>query len=350
MALVSVIMPTYNAARWVCDTIDSVLAQTYPHYELIVVDDGSQDDTISVVRQKLKRDFKNHWQILALRPNRGPSLARNAGLREAAGSWVQFLDSDDFLAPRKLETQMRYCDRAPSAVAAVHSPWRRCYVEGGRTVWDGPPAEPRVEVAAPVMCLVGGNRPLHSAGLARRDVLAQIGGFDESLRFWECEEINVRIAKIGRLEFVDTDEPCYLWRMHRHPGQNYIGGESARYRSTPVALGWIEQILKAADHRPLDQLGLSAQDRKDLLDDCTVWARLLYSQDRPAFRKYVAMARQLDPDIVPTNPAYIAMVARCFGYETAEGIGKLVRTPKTLARRMLRQLGRRSPNSVFDAH
>jgi glycosyltransferase involved in cell wall biosynthesis len=348
MALISVIMPTYNAEKWVADAIDSLSAQTYPNYELIVVDDGSQDQTLPAVRQKLSSDFKNKWQVLELGANRGPSPARNAGLRAASGSWVQFLDSDDFLAPRKFELQMAYCARAANSVAAVHSPWRRCYYEAGTIVWEGEQAEPKREVNAPVMCLVGGNRPLHSAGLARRDVLERIGGFDESLRFWECEEVNVRIAKIGRLELIETSDPCYLWRMHR--GKNYIGGESARYRSTPVALGWIEQVLKAADNRSLDQLGLSDVERRDLLDDCTVWARLLYAHDRAAFRKFIAMARQFAPNIVPTNPKYASMIGHCFGYEAAEAVAKLARMPRVLARQMLQRLDLRPRDSVFDLH
>src|SRR5579871_3843967 len=102
-------MPTHHAAKWVTDTIDSVIAQTYPYLELIVVDDGSQDDTVAVVRDKLKRDFRKHWQIIELGTNRGPSAARNVGLGAASGSWVQFIDSDELIAPDKFERQMAFC-------------------------------------------------------------------------------------------------------------------------------------------------------------------------------------------------------------------------------------------------
>jgi len=64
MDLISVIMPTHNAAKWVTYTIDNLASQTYPHFELIVSDDGSQDDTVSVVRNKLTKSFKNAWQII----------------------------------------------------------------------------------------------------------------------------------------------------------------------------------------------------------------------------------------------------------------------------------------------
>src|ERR1700734_1213314 len=128
MNLISIIMPTHNARQWVVATIENIIAQTYQEIELIVVDDGSQDDTVSVVREKLSRDFRKSWQILELGENRGPSAARNVGLRAASGSWVQYLDSDDFMATTKLERQMAYCAQASSAVAHVHSPWRMCYI------------------------------------------------------------------------------------------------------------------------------------------------------------------------------------------------------------------------------
>ena len=346
MSLVSVIMPTYRAAKWVADTIDSVSAQSYPHLELIVVDDGSPDDTVAVVRDKLARDFRHPWQIIELGANRGPSAARNAGLRHAGGDWVQYLDSDDFMAPGKLAQQMAHCAQAASDVTFVYSPWRRCYYDAGQITWEGSQVEPDMQGRAPIMCLVGGLRPLHSAGLARRSALEHIGGFDETLRFWECEEVTFRLAKAGRLERVQMAEPAYCWRMHRD--KIYIGGEDARYRSAPVALGWIEQIRKAAEQRPLAELGLSAADRHDLLDDCTVWARLLYAQDRAAFRQYLEQARELAPDVAPTHPPYAAWLAGKVGYEAAEGAAKLARMPRALARKSLQRLGLRPPLSLYN--
>jgi glycosyltransferase involved in cell wall biosynthesis len=346
MTAVSVIMPTYNASKWVAETIDSVIAQTYSEVELIVVDDGSQDDTIAVVRRKLARDFRASWKIIELTANGGPSAARNTGLGAANGDWVQFLDSDDLMPPTKFERQMAYCARAPSDVTAVYSPWRRCYVDDGKITWEGPLIEPDMEGRAPIMCLVGGFRPLHSAGLARRSALDLIGGFDETLRFWECEELTFRLARAGRLAPVPAPEPCYFWRMHR--GRIYIGGEEARYRAAPVALSWIEQVLKAAEYRPMGELGLTGADRSELLGECTIWARLLYGRDKAAFRQFLAMARTLDPEIAPANPGYATAAARYFGYEAAEYIAWLGRRPRVQARKALQRMGLRPQASVAD--
>ena len=100
--LVSIIIPCYNAERWVAATIDSALRQTWSQKEIIVVNDGSKDQSLSAVRQYEGRGVRVIDQA-----NAGASAARNTGLRAARGDYVQFLDADDLLAPDKLEQQMR---------------------------------------------------------------------------------------------------------------------------------------------------------------------------------------------------------------------------------------------------
>jgi glycosyltransferase involved in cell wall biosynthesis len=100
MPKVSVIIPTYNRARFVTNAIDSVLAQTYSDYEIIVVDDGSTDNTREVLQPYMK-DIRYIYQN-----NAGVSAARNAGIHTARGTWVAFLDSDDEWLPNKLDMQM----------------------------------------------------------------------------------------------------------------------------------------------------------------------------------------------------------------------------------------------------
>ena len=344
-ALVSVIMPTFNSEQWVADTIDDLAAQTYPHIELIVVDDGSRDGTVSLVRRKLSTQFNHARQIIELGTSHGPSVARNVGLHHASGAWIQYLDSDDFMHAMKLEQQMAHCLQAPTDVAAVYSPWQLCFFDGNKVTSEAPVAVPDMTGKHPVMCLVG-NRPLLTAGLARRSVLDQIGGFDETLRFWETEELNVRIAKAGRLEAVPFDGAAYYWRMHR--GKYYIGGDQARYHVVPVALSWIELMLKTADFGTIDDLSLPPKARKEILEDCTKWARLLYKWDRSAFRSFIAQARRLVPDLAPVSPRFASVISRCIGYEGAEAVATMARTPKAVVRRALRALDLRPESSIYD--
>jgi len=342
MDLISVIMPTHNAAKWVTYTIDNLAAQTYPHFELIVSDDGSQDDTVRVVRSKLAESFKNPWQIIELRDNRGPSAARNLALKAAKGTWVQYLDSDDFIAPSKFALQAARCARVSADVAAVYSPWTQCYIDDGRVTPLGRVSQPDMEGRAPIMCLVGMDRVLQGAGLTRRCVLERVGGWDEALRFWECEELTFRIAKAGRLECVPSASPLYFWRQHR--GKPYIGDAKARYHTTPVALNWIDLILKGLDYKSLEEAGVSVRDRQDILTSTSYWARELFRTDRTAFRRYLVKARKLDPNLAPAYPAVISAISRLVGYEAAEAIADLGRGPKTFVRKFRQGLRRVGAN------
>jgi glycosyltransferase involved in cell wall biosynthesis len=336
MDLISVIMPTYNAAKWVTGTIDNLAAQTYPHFELIVSDDGSQDDTVSVVRNKLAKSFKHPWQILELGTNQGPSAARNLALKAARGTWVQYLDSDDFIAPSKFEMQAARFARVSADVSAIYSPWRPCRIDDGRVTVLGQMVQPDMEGRAPIMCLAGHDRVLQGAGLTRRSALEQIGGWDEGLRFWECEELTFRIAKAGRLEYLPSASPLYLWRQH--PDKPYLGDAKARYHMIPVVLGWIDLVLKCLDYKSLDEAGLSVRDRHDILVSSTFWARALFPINRTAFREYLGKARQLDPNLAPTYPAALSALSRYIGYESAEAIADFGRRPKNLLCKLLQGL------------
>jgi glycosyltransferase involved in cell wall biosynthesis len=345
MELVSVIIPTFNSEQFIANAISSVIAQKYPAIEIIVIDDGSTDNTLAVARQKLQRDIKS-FQILELGTNKGPSAARNAGLRVANGSWVQFLDSDDLLMPHKIERQMIVCATAPPDVAAVYSPWNWGFLESGRIEWFGPLRKPFISGKAPVMCFAHECRPLLGACLIRHTALDQIGGFDEALRFWECEEVCVRIATVGRFLSAPSDEAAYLWSLDRKT--LYIGGSGARYSLTAVGLGWIRQVLKATGNLAIDRLRLPEPDRRLLLHECTLWGRLLYSHDREAFREYLSLAQILDPNLTPSYPRYISTLSRWVGYENAEAAAKLARQPKVWLRSTLCSLKLKRPNALTD--
>lgn len=108
LPLVSIIIPTYNNGDVVCQAIDCSLEQTYGNLEIIVVDDGSSDDTEEVVRERY------HDRVIYLRQqNKGAGGARNTGVRQASGKYVQFLDADDLLASNKISIQMKELGKKP---------------------------------------------------------------------------------------------------------------------------------------------------------------------------------------------------------------------------------------------
>ncbi|HEY9623084.1 MAG TPA: glycosyltransferase family A protein [Crinalium sp.] len=118
MPRVSVIIPAYNGDRYIAETIESVLHQTYSDYKIIVIDDGSKDNTRQAVEPYLQR-LRYIYQ-----ENQGVAAARNHGLRLAQGEFIAFLDQDDVLRPDKLAAQVAYLDANPQ-IGMVHSGWQR---------------------------------------------------------------------------------------------------------------------------------------------------------------------------------------------------------------------------------
>ena len=121
--LVSILIPAYNAAPWIDTTLRSALAQTWPNTELIVVDDGSTDDTLALANAFAASHPSASIRVVT-QPNRGASAARNHALRLARGDYIQFLDADDLLAPDKIAAQLsRLLPLGPRALAS--SSWAR---------------------------------------------------------------------------------------------------------------------------------------------------------------------------------------------------------------------------------
>src|SRR5262249_35097739 len=112
MELVSVVIPTYNAGADVVEAVQSVLAQTYQEFEILIVDDGSTDDTETALRRfgERVRYFKQDRS--------GPSAARNRAILNARGAYLAFLDADDLWLPEKLDRQVRFLDARPQMVLA----------------------------------------------------------------------------------------------------------------------------------------------------------------------------------------------------------------------------------------
>ena len=117
--LVSVIVPCYNAAPWLGATLESALAQTWPHLEIIAVDDGSTDGTLAALAPFAERGVR-----VLTQPNAGASAARNRGLAEASGAFIQYLDADDLLAPDKIARQLNHL-RAGSPGVVASCEWAR---------------------------------------------------------------------------------------------------------------------------------------------------------------------------------------------------------------------------------
>lgn len=115
--LISVIVPVYNAERFIEEAMDSVAAQSYPHWELLLVEDGSSDGTVSVIEEYIRRNGEARIRLIRQPGNLGAARARNRGLQEAAGRYIAYLDADDLWVPEKLEKELAFMAQKDAAFA-----------------------------------------------------------------------------------------------------------------------------------------------------------------------------------------------------------------------------------------
>ena len=197
--LVSVIIPVLNGEDYIALAIESVLAQTMREFELIIIDDGSTDDTAGVVNRYDDDRIVYHYQ-----PNRGLSAARNAGIRRARAKWLAFLDCDDYWHAEKLEAQLARAASAPDAGLVYCA--TSSTTMAGEFVYDIPA---RIEGHV-LPQLLYGNRVAGSASSAmvRRDVLATVGEFDEALRCSEDWDMWLRVSSVTSVARVETPLVC----------------------------------------------------------------------------------------------------------------------------------------------
>jgi glycosyltransferase involved in cell wall biosynthesis len=205
MRSVSAIVPAFNYGRYLSAAIDSALAQTYPLLELVVVDDGSTDETAAVLASYGER-------VRVLRQdNRGPAAARNAGIAAARGELLAFLDADDGWHPRKLELQVERLAAEP-APGLVHCGMERIdgsgrtlgVATGGREGW----------IADTILRLEEGVIGPPSTWLVPRRIVEETGGFDERLLSSEDWDLAYRIARRHPFGYV----PLPLTRYREHGG------------------------------------------------------------------------------------------------------------------------------------
>lgn len=200
--LVSVIIPAFNQGRYLGEAIDSALVQTHREIEVVVVDDGSTDETPDVVCAR--RDIRLRY---VYQENRGLSAARNTGIRETSGEWLSFLDADDVFLTEKVSMLMSEVDQHPEAglVAGQAIPIDESGRPVGRIFDHGPPSPPQGWLL--------GN-PLHVGSvILSRTWQGVAGSFDESLRSYEDWDLWLRLALAG-CPMRWAPKPVSLYRFH----------------------------------------------------------------------------------------------------------------------------------------
>ncbi len=185
--LVSVIIPTFNRWPMVCESIDSALAQDYPNFEVIVVDDGSSDET----EEELPRRYGDRVRYLR-QANQGPSVARNTGIEAAQGEYIAFLDSDDLWDHRKLSIQVEALADKPQ-YGFVYSACRNVTADGMMTACT-PIATHRGRTGDNFALMLECHPIMTSAIMVRRCVLHEVGGFDPDILSGQDTDLWLRLS------------------------------------------------------------------------------------------------------------------------------------------------------------
>ena len=208
MPCVSVIIPVYNQAHFIRDAVESVVTQTFTDWEIIVVDDGSTDDTPLILA-----DLARQIPLLQVicQPNRGRSAARNAGIRAAMAPFLVFLDGDDWLCPGKLERQVAYLEKHPE-IGVVYSDAMLCDEDGKELVPYSAanlPWHPSGNIVESLF--LRDSVPIHSA-MVRRACIERAGLFDERLPQTEDWDFWIRVACHCRFHY--QGEVLARYRVH----------------------------------------------------------------------------------------------------------------------------------------
>ena len=309
--LVSILIPCYNAERWIARAIESALAQTWPNKEVIVVDDGSTDGSLEVIRSF---DGRVRWES---GPNRGGNAARNRLLQLARGDWVQYLDADDYLRSAKLERQLQVLREYPDCdVICGPTAWER--LQNGELVCtDETIPAPR----DPWVLLAKWRLPQTGGPLWRRAALEHVGGWRVDQPCCQEHELYLRLLASGRkFEFSDECLAVYCDSEDATRVTRKIPGEVDRQRL--IIFDRMEETLTARKELTAARLQAINDARHQL-------ARKYWRADKPLKTSILARIRESDsnylPDIGPASPpAYVAMY-RLLGFEAAQIIAALRR-------------------------
>lgn len=186
----SVVIPAYNAEDYVCQTLDSVLAQTFTDYEVIMVNDASTDGTPDILREY---ELDGRFRVVTHEVNKGLAAARNSGIRRARGEFITFLDADDLWRPEKLEYQLRVLEAHPEINFLSNSSlW---FSDGDNPVFPPLPDEPDLRPVGWRSLVLGASPFSASNAIVRAECLRAVGLFDDRLRAAEDRDLWIRLAR-----------------------------------------------------------------------------------------------------------------------------------------------------------
>lgn len=287
---VSVIIPLYNAEKYIIECINSVINQTYKELEIIVVDDGSTDDSLNIVRSMYGGDER---VIIVSQKNRGGCAARNVGLQKARGNYIQFLDADDKLDKNKIQSQMDLLKslQYPTDIL-VFSGWTILGMpisdmgENQKMVWHDykNPIDVLVDFILYQCCLPP------SVYLTSMDLINKVGGWDESLKRNQDGDFFARIINVATaLRFSDMALTYY----------RSTPNSVSKTISSTVAESWIRSLIKTSEIIINSQHPQAEEAVCKMMSSCLCTLYPYYKKQRAEGEYYL---RKVFPDYVVNYP------------------------------------------------
>lgn len=227
--LISVLMSVYNGERYLAEAIESVLAQTERDFELIVVDDGSSDDSWAMVQGYMRRDPRVKGFTQA---NTGVAKAMNAALPLATGEFIAKMDADDVAAPDRFATTLGFLRAHPDHVA-VGSSWEVMDADGRKLTVLYPPTEDG-EIQRQ---LLAGHCPFcHSTAMVRHDALREVGGYSSDIKWAEDQDLFLKLGEVGKL--ANLTRPLVRYRVHEKSVSARNAGEQIENAKIALRRAW----------------------------------------------------------------------------------------------------------------
>jgi glycosyltransferase involved in cell wall biosynthesis len=308
-ALVSILIPCYNAERWIAQCIDSALAQTWPEKEVIVVDDGSTDGSLEIIAR-----FGNRirWET---GPNRGGNAARNRLLQLARGEWLQYLDADDYLLPDKVARQMEFAASRPEATIVIgpmtleywsgHSSWRESLpIPEPHDLW---------------VLLARWFLPGTGSGIWAKRTILDVGGWNEHQPCCQEHELYLRMLMAGK-HFTLCPHDGLIYRQWSE-ATICKRDKSEVHRQRLEIEQRLENFLRERNQLTTVRLYAINQARFET-------ARNIWQYDPVFATKIMATVCRMQPDFIPSGkaaPPRYQSVYRLFGFRAAEKLADMRR-------------------------
>lgn len=308
--LVSILIPCYNAERWIAQCIESALAQTWQEKEIIVLNDGSTDGSLAIIRQFGDRIRHETG------PNLGGNVARNRLLQLSKGDWLQYLDADDFLLPAKIASQMAFLTEH-TEVDLVFGPVLLEFTGETKTErTELPIPEPR----DPWVLLARWYLPQTGAPLWRREAVADVGGWKENQPCCQEHELYLRMLMAGK-----------RFSYHSQGGAVYRqwSDQTVCKRNVPLVNRERLAIMRTAEHFLRDHGMINSQREAAFHHARFEMARSIWQYDQQLATEIMKSVDDAHPSYRPTGaaaPPLYRFFYRILGFVTTERMADSVRS------------------------